>query len=97
MKRKTERNVDWESIRIMLAIFFSISIGGTFCFTSRVAEEGALGRAWPMILILISLMSAVCSVSLMTLAALLKGPSWLMIILAIIAVVSFIIGFIKGN
>ena len=45
----------------------------------------------------ISLMSAVCSVSLMTLAALLKGPSWLMIILAIIAVVSFIIGFIKGN
>jgi hypothetical protein len=55
MKRKTERNVDWESIRIMLAIFFSISVGGTFCFTSRVAEEGALGRAWPMILILIGI------------------------------------------
>lgn len=55
MKRKTERNIDWESIRIILAIFFSISVGGTFCFTARVAEEGALGRAWPMILILIGI------------------------------------------
>ena len=55
MKRKTERNIDWESIRIMLAIFFSISVGGTFCFTARAAEENALGRAWPMVLLLIGI------------------------------------------
>lgn len=55
MKRKTERNIDWESIRIMIAIFFSISVGGTFCFTARAAEENALGRAWPMVLLLIGI------------------------------------------
>lgn len=39
----------------MLAIFFSISVGGTFCFTARAAEENALGRAWPMVLLLIGI------------------------------------------
>ena len=52
MKKKIKRNIDWEEIRFFLCTLFYIGVGGTFMMTVRVIDEGAIERAWPIILIL---------------------------------------------